>query len=204
MMKKLLLAALFALGALTLAAHARAGGKAADLGPRGGLLAQVDADFGGDKVATVFFEDDSDQDITAGQGLALSVGGYFRPVANSRFELEGSVGYKYATTKATNADVHLSRTLLQLEGLYRWPNGFYVGAGLMHHLGPTIHGDGFFDDVEFDDASGLNVEIGWRWISVHYVDMSYSTDDGLFDDDVDASHVGLRFTWRFGQPWTNR
>src|SRR6185369_292006 len=122
MMKKLLLAALFALGALTLAAHARAGDKAADLGPRGGLLAQVDADFGGDKVATVFFEDDSDQDITAGQGLALSVGGYFRPVADSRFEIEASLGYKYATSKASNADVHVSRTLLQLEGLYRWPN----------------------------------------------------------------------------------
>lgn len=202
-MKKLLLAAMFALGALTLAAHAKAAGKAGDLGPRGGFLAQVDADFGGDKVATVFFKDNSDQSITAGQGLALSVGGYFRPVADSRFEIEASVGYKYATTKASNADVHFSRTLLQLEGLYRWPNGFYLGAGLMQNLGPTIHGDGFFDDVEFDDASGLNLEIGWRWISVHYVNMSYSTNNNLFDGDVDASHVGLRFTYRFGQPWTN-
>jgi len=24
------------------------------------------------------------------------------------------------------------------------------------------------------------------------------------DDDVDASHVDIRSTWRFGQPWTNR
>ncbi len=202
-MKKLLLAALFALGALTLAAHARAAGPASDLGPRGGFLAQLDADFGGDKVATVFFEDDSDQSITAGQGLAVSVGGYFRPAADSRFEIDASLGYKYATTKASNADVHFSRTLLQLDGLYRWPNGFYLGAGLMQHFAPTIHGDGFFDDVEFDDASGLNLEIGWRWISVHYVAMSYSTRSDLFDGSVDASHVGIRFTYRFGQPWTN-
>jgi hypothetical protein len=202
-MKKLLLAALFALGALTLAAHARAGGRQGDLGPRGGFLAQVDADFGGDKVATVFFEDDSDQSITAGQGLAISAGGYFRPVAHSRFEVEASVGYKYATSKASNADVHVSRTLLQLEGLYRWPNGFFMGAGLMQHINPTIHGDGFFDDVEFDDASGLNLELGWRWISLHYVAMSYSTRSDLFDGTVDASHVGIRFTYRFGQPWTN-
>ena len=114
-MKKLLLGALFALGALTLAAHARADDQTGGLGPRGGFLAQMDADFGGDKVATVFFEDDSNQDITAGQGLALSVGGYFRPVADSRFEIEASLGYKYATTQTSNADVHLSRTLLQLE-----------------------------------------------------------------------------------------
>jgi hypothetical protein len=204
MMKKLLLGALFALAALTLAAHARAADETGGRGPRGGFLAQVDADFGGDKVATVFFADDSDQDITAGQGLALSIGGYYRPVADSRFEIEASVGYKYATTQASNADVHLSRTLLQLEGLYRWPNGFYLGAGLMQHLAPTIHGDGFFEDVEFDDATGLNLEIGWRWIGVHYVHMDYSTGNGLFDDDVDASHVGIRFTWRFGQSWTNR
>ena len=84
------------------------------------------------------------------------------------------------------------------------PNGFFMGAGLMHHMGPTIHGDGFFEDVEFDDASGVNVELGWRWISVHYVNMSYTGDSSLFDDTVDASHVGIRFTWRFGQPWTNR
>ena len=53
-------------------------------------------------------------------------------------------GEKYATTQASNADVHLSRTLLQLEGLYRWPNGFFMGAGLMHHMSPTIHRRWFF------------------------------------------------------------
>jgi len=52
MMKKLLLGALFALGALTLAAHARAGDHTGGLGPRGGLLAQVDADLGGHKTSS--------------------------------------------------------------------------------------------------------------------------------------------------------
>ena len=175
--------------------------KAADaLGPRGGFLAQVDADFGGDDVATVFFEDDSSQDLTAGQGLALSLGGYFRPIANSPFEIEASVGYKFSTTAASNADIGMTRTLVQLEGLYRWPNAFYMGAGLMQHMNPKLDGDGFFPDVSFDDASGFNAEIGWRWISVHYTSIKYSND---FVEDVDASHVGLRLTYRFGQAWSN-
>jgi hypothetical protein len=195
------LAALVCLMASIPVAHA--GDRPGELGPRGGFLAQMDADFGGDKVATVLFEDNTDQNITAGQGLALSVGGYFRPVEDSRFEIEASVGYKYATTRANNADVHMARTLLQLEGLYRWPNGFYMGAGLMQHMNPKLTGDGFFDDVEFDDASGLNLEIGWRWISLHYTNISYSTNNITFNGDVDASHVGIRFTYRVGQPWTN-
>lgn len=169
-----------------------------DLGKRGGMLVQMDADFGGDDLATVFFDDNTSQDVKAGQGIAISVGGYFRPIETSPFEIQASVGYKYVTTKANNADIHVSRTLLQLEGIYRWPNGFYLGAGLMEHLSPKVNGDGFFEDINFDNALGFNGEIGWRWISLHYVKMEYSND---LIEDIDASHVGLRFTWRVGERW---
>jgi hypothetical protein len=200
-MYKLTGAAVLAL--FSIAAQA-AGPAAKDLGPRGGFLAQLDADFGGDDLATVYFEDDDSQDITAGQGVTLSVGGYFRPVDDSAFEIDASVGYKYATTQADNADINVSRTVMQLGAAYRWPNGFYVGGGLVEHFSPQLNGDGFFDDIQFDDATGFNVELGWRWISVHYTDIKYSNDFlDFFDEQVDASHVGLRFTYRFGQRWTN-
>src|SRR5205814_1720459 len=145
---------------------------------------QVDADFGGDNLATVEFDDGDSQDVKAGQGLALSIGGYFRPVETSPFEIEASIGYKYTTTRANNADIHVSRTLLQLEGLYRWPNGFYLGGGLMTHIDPKLTGGGFFQDVEFDTATGFNAEIGWRWISLHYANIKYSNE---FVSDIDAS-----------------
>ena len=190
-------AALLALASLAPVAQAAGPGN---LGPRGGFLAQMDLDWGGDDVATVFFDDDSSQDVRAGQGVGISVGGYYRPVETSAFEIDASVGYKYVTTKANNADIHMSRTMLQLEGLYRWPNGFTLGAGLIQHRNPTLHGDGFLEDIKFDNTIGFNAEIGWRWISLHYVNMSYAQD---FFEDVDASHFGLRFTYRFGQSWTN-
>ena len=177
--------------------HAQ-GAKRDTLGPRGGFLVQTDLDFGGDDLATVYFDDDTSQDVTAGQGLALSLGGYFRPIESSPFEIEASIGYKFLTTKANNADIHVERTLLQLEALYRWPNGFYLGAGLMNHMNPKVKGDGFFEDLKFDNATGLNAEIGWRWISLHYVNLKYSND---LVEDVDASSVGIRFTYRSGQRW---
>jgi len=200
-MYKLTGAALLALFSITAQA---AGPASSDLGPRGGFLGQLDLDFGGDDLATVYFEDDDSQDITAGQGVTLSAGGYFRPLDDSAFEIDASVGYKYATTQADNADINVSRTVMQLGALYRWPNGFYVGAGLVEHFSPQLNGDGFFEDIQFDDATGFNLEIGWRWISVHYTDIKYTNDFlDFFDEEVDASHVGLRFTYRFGQRWTN-
>ena len=45
-------------------------------------------------------------------------------------------------------------------------------------------------------STGFNVEIGWRWISVHYTDIEYTNDFlDFFDEEIDASHVGLRFTY---------
>ena len=186
------------LGAVMVAAASQASAQdgSSDPGKRGGFLAQLDADFGGDNVATVYFEDDSDQDLKAGQGLAISLGGWFRPIESSSFELQASVGYKFSTTAASNADIGMQRMLLQLEGLYRWPNGFFVGGGLMQHMSPSLDGDGFFPSVDFDDATGFNLELGWKWISLHYADVTYSSDEF---EDVDASHVGVRLTWRFGQ-----
>jgi hypothetical protein len=200
-MKRSGLAALLALAGLAAGVAEAAGyGDSGRLGPRGGFLAQMDLDWGGDDVATVYFEDDSSQDVRAGQGIGLSAGGYFRPVESSPFEIDASIGYKFVTTKADNANIHLSRTLLQLEGLYRWPNGFTLGAGVITHLSPTLHGGDFIGDIDFDDATGFNAEIGWRWITLHYARLTYKSQ---FFEDVDASHVGIRFTYRFGQRWTN-
>jgi hypothetical protein len=39
---------------------------------------------------------------------------------------------------------------------------------------------------------------------VHYTDIKYTNDFlDFFDEEVDASNVGIRFTYRFGQRWSN-
>ena len=172
-----------------------AGAHAQETGARGGFLTQLDLDFGGDDIATVDFDDGDSQDLRAGQGVALSLGGWFKPVASSPFEIQALVGYKFVGTAAENADINVSRVVLALNGVYRFGNGAWLAAGLSHHASPELDGDGFFEDIPFDDATGFRLEAGWKWIGLHYTKMEYSS---TFYEDVDASSIGLSLTYRFG------
>lgn len=190
-MKKLAQASLLAL----LSVCAATAVQAADTPKRGGFLAQMDLDFGGDDIATLSFEDGDTQDVKAGQGIGIGIGGWVRPVASVPFELQGLLGYKVVFTAASNADIKMTRTTLQLNGVYRFPNEWYAGVGYVQHMSPELDGDGFFEDFEFDDANGFNFEVGWKWVSLHYTSIEYSSPGY---EDVDASNVGIRFTYRFG------
>jgi len=174
------------------AAHAQ---RNPEHGAHAGFLVQTDLEFGGDTVATVGFEDGDTQNVHAGQGISLGVGGYVRPSDRVPIEISGAIGFKYVTTAADNADINLSRTVLKLDATYWFDQNWFVTAGLTQHLSPKLDGDGFFEDVSFDDATGVSAEVGWRWIALRYTKIEYSLP-GF--EDTDASSVGLSFTWRFG------
>src|SRR3954463_8928079 len=91
------------------AAHAQ---RNPEHGAHAGFLMQTDLEFGGDTVATVGFEDGDTQNVHAGQGISLGVGGYVRPSDRVPIEISGAIGFKYVTTAADNADINLSRTVL--------------------------------------------------------------------------------------------
>jgi hypothetical protein len=165
------------------------------LPPGGGFLTQMDMEFGGDTVATVAFEDGDTQNVHAGQGISLGIGGWFRPSENVPVEIAASIGYKFVTTAADNADINLSRSVFKLNATYWFRNTWFVTAGLTHHMSPELDGDGFFEDVRFDDATGFTMETGWRWIALRYTKITYSLP-GF--EDTDASSAGLSFTYRFG------
>ena len=162
---------------------------------RGGFLVQTDLEFGGDEIATVAFTNGDDQSIYAGQGISLGIGGWFRPVESSQFQIQGVLGYKYAMTAASNADINVSRVVMKLNGVYPFADGWFVGAGITHHSSPELNGDGFFEDIAFDDATGFSAELGWKWVALRYTKIEYSSE---FYEDVDASSIGLSLTWRFG------
>jgi hypothetical protein len=180
---------------LSAALLASASVQAADTVKRGGFLVQLDLDMGGDDLAHLEFTDGESQDVKAGQGVAFGVGGYVRPVESVSFEIQGIIGYKVVFTAADNADIKVTRTMFQLNGIYRFANDWYAGGGYTRHMGIKLDGDGFFDDFEFDDASGFTAEFGWRWVGLHYTKMDYSSPGY---EDADASHVGIRFTHLFG------
>jgi len=158
-----------------------------------GFVFEADLEYGGDDLATISFIDGSSQDIMAGQGLTLALGGHYRAVG-SPLSLRGTVGYKYVTTKATNADISVGRTVIEVVGNYLWPTDWWVGAGVTHHSSIKFDADGFGSDVSFDDATGPTVEVGWRWIALSYTQLEYQD---RFGNDWDASSVGLTLTSKF-------
>ena len=187
---------IWAAGAFAALLMSAVAAQAEDVTKRGGFLVRMDLEFGGDDLATVEFESGDSQDVKAGQGITGGIGAWFRPIANKPFELQALLGYKYVTTAADNADISVSRVVLELDGLYRFSNDWFASGGLTHHSSPKLDGDGFFEDISFDDATGFNIGVGWKWIALNYTKIEYSSE---FYEDVDASSIGVSFTYCFGQ-----
>lgn len=190
---------LLALAALPLAAAAAAAQETPApprSGPFLGLVVEAAGEVGGDDVATVFFEDGSTQSVASGQGVTIAVGGQVRPTYNSPLGLRGTVGLKYVTTKATNADITLTRVPLELVATYNLTPDVWIGGGAVRHAAVRFRSDGVGDNVDFDDANGATVELGWRWVALTYTAIRYRDTDGL---EYDASSAGLSFVHTFGR-----
>ena len=115
------------------------------------------------------------------------VGRLFRPIASSTFEIDASVGYKFSTTAASNADIGVERTMLQLGVSHRWPNGFYLGGGLVRNMSPHGRRRRLLRRHRFRRCAGIQpgnrLALGGAALHRHDLrERSY--------EDVDASHFG--------------
>jgi len=174
-----------------LAQPALAGEKS---GSKLGFLVEGDLEYGGDDIVTIDFEDGSSQDIKAGQGGTIALGGYFKPRVDGSFSVRATVGYKFVTSAADNADIGIDRMVYEIVGNYDWPSGWRVGAGLVQHTNIEFDADGFGRNVKFDDATGFTAEFGWKWISFSYTAIDYKDE---FGGKWDAGSLGLALAWRF-------
>jgi hypothetical protein len=162
---------------------------------RGGVALQVELATGGDEL----YNDETHASRTnLGQGGTLSLGGFYRPVESSPWEMQAFVGYKIGwpvPVRGGGGDADISRWVVQLLANYRNDSKWYAGGGLAFHLDPKYVDDypGAVD-IDFDNAVGVTAEAGWSWLGVQCTYMEYrSRIYGRFD----ASNCGVRFTWRF-------
>jgi hypothetical protein len=142
----------------------------------------------------VTFDDDSTQDLKAGQGVTLEAGGYFKPNAASPISVRATFGYKFVTTAASNADIGIDRLVFKLGSQYEWTSGFWVGGGLVRHTGIEFDADGLGENVEFEDATGFSAEVGYKWFSLSYTGIDYEDE---FGTEVDASSIGIGLAFKF-------
>lgn len=157
----------------------------------GGVF-ELGAEFGGDHAAYLYFSDDSDQTIDTGDGVTVAGGLHYRTPSN--WDFRGTLGYKYVTTKADNADIYIGRFVTEVVADYFFAGKWHLGAGLSYHSGTQLHGDGYLDNVKFDSALGTTVEIGWSFIALTYTFMDYQDEYGY---DYDASNAGVTLIGRF-------
>jgi hypothetical protein len=186
---------LTAIGLMSLAAAAPVVANEPTLEGGFGFVGELGIEFGGDDVATVVFEDDSTEDLKAGDGFAFALGAHYRP-PGWVVDFSGTVGYKVEDTNATNANVRVSRTTVELLAHYDPKESWWVAAGPVWHNGVKFDADGFDQNLNMGSATGFTIQAGWKWIAVKYTDMEYTEETTPFGFKIDGSSIGILLRWR--------
>jgi hypothetical protein len=158
------------------------------------FLVEAGIEFGGDEILEVFFTNGGDQTMRAGQGGFIAVGGEFQFPNVNQLMLRTSIGIKYNTTAAENANIRLTRYPVHLTPFWKINDDFRLGVGITTHLGPKLKGDGFFPDVDFTSSAGARFEFGYKWIALTYTAINYKDENG---ESVSAGSVGACLSFTF-------
>jgi hypothetical protein len=159
-----------------------------------GLVFETDLEFGGSDVVDVYYTDGSTSKINAGQGVTLSLGAHYLPRALP-IDFALTAGYKFVVTADRSSNLGLYRVVLKLTGTYELPNGFWVDAGPVWHVSTKLKGDGYVADIPFDDALGVTIGAGWRYVGLSYTNIKYKSPQTVTD--VDGSNIGVTLTFKF-------
>jgi len=157
------------------------------LPPKTKFLIEAGIEYGGDEILQVFFTNGEDQTMRAGQGGFISFGGQFEFKNVKQFMIRTSIGIKYNTTAADNANIRLTRFPINLTPFWKITDDVRLGVGVSTHLGAKLNGDGFIPDVKFTSEAGPRFEFGYKWFALTYTAINYKDD---FNKSFSASSFG--------------
>lgn len=152
----------------------------------------LDGQFGGDTLVTINYDDGTDQDINAGNGIVFYAGALV-DLPLDGLQLRSTLGFKYSTSQASNIDVAKTAWPLEAGLRYNFSGGWFAEGGIAHHLSPQLSIDN--DTAEFDSSPGLNLKAGWRFITLGYTQLTY--ESGGEDYDASSFNVGLELPLDF-------
>ena len=149
---------------------------------------------GGDKLATVYYEDGFDINIRGGGTVALLAGLDYR--ISPEFSVQGTVGYHVDNASARNGDTRFQRIPFELLGYYHVNDKVRVGGGLRWVTGTEFRSSGASDigDYEFKDTTSAVVELEYLFTPQIGVKLRYVNDEfkeKSFGGKVKGDHVGL-------------
>ncbi|MHA7129813.1 hypothetical protein [Algoriphagus namhaensis] len=155
------------------------------------FLGELGLEYGGDELLEIFFTNGEDQKMLVGQGIYLAAGAQFEFAKIQPLLIRTSVGFKYNTTAATNANIRLTRVPILLMPYYRFGDGFRVGAGITTHELVYFRGDDFVPDIDFNSSLGSKFEFGYKAVALSYTSVKYTA--GI--DKLSAWSIGLNFSF---------
>lgn len=156
------------------------------------LLIEAGIEYGGDEILQVFFTNGEDQTMRAGQGGYINVGGELQLSSVKQLIVRASIGIKYSTTAADNANIRLTRFPVHLTPFWKINNDFRLGIGITTHLSPKLKGDGFIPDIAYTSTVGPRFEFGYKWIALTYTAISYEDE---FGKSFSASSIGASISF---------
>lgn len=158
------------------------------------FLIEGGIEYGGDELLEVFFTNGGNQTMKAGQGGYIAVGGEFQFPSVEKILIRTTIGIKYNTTAADNANIRLTRVPINLIGYLKVTEDIRVGGGVSVHQNVQFKGDDFVADVEFTSKIGPRFEIGYKWVALTYTSVNYTA---ATDDKFSASSLGLSVSFTF-------
>lgn len=150
--------------------------------------------FGGDKLATAYYDDGDEVDLRAGDMVALVAGVDYR--INQDFSVQGTVGYHVDRAGADNGDMRFERIPFELLGYYHVNDKLRVGGGLRYATGVKFRSSGAGDigDYKFKDTTSPVAEIEYLFtprmgLKLRYVNDEFKEKD--YGGKVKGDHVGI-------------
>jgi len=150
--------------------------------------------FGGDKLATAYYDDGDEVDLRAGDTLALVAGVDYR--IDQDFSLQGTVGYHVDRAGADNGDMRFERIPFELLGYYHVNDKLRVGGGLRYVTGVRFRSSGAGDigDYKFKDTSSPVAEIEYLFSPRMGLKLRYVNDEfkeKTYGGKVKGDHAGI-------------
>ena len=160
------------------------------------FLIEGGLEYGGDEILKIFFTNGEDQTMRAGQGGFVAVGGQFEFEKLKSFMIRTTIGFKYNTTAAENANIRLTRIPINIIPYVKIKEDFRIGVGLTSHQGVKFKGDGFAPDVDFKSSIGPRFEVGYKWAALTYTSVKYKAPT---NEEFSASSFGLSLSYVFSK-----
>jgi len=150
--------------------------------------------FGGDKLATAYYERGGEIDLHAGSMVALLAGLDYR--VSQEFSVQGTVGYHVDNASANNGDMRFERIPFELLGYYHVNEQVRVGGGVRYVTGVKFRSSGAGDigDYKFKDTTSAVAEIEYLFTPMIGVKLRYVNDEfkeKYYGDKVKGDHVGI-------------